>query len=114
MTLNTFLAQLKSNPSEIDFSETIQIIEANYVFTPTAFSNGTLENAKDQNSGSCKLLAFAIDQNLTTEEALACFGNYYFEDVLMHPDGKGHQNIRNFIKTGFNGLHFETFPLKKK
>ncbi|REG89493.1 HopJ type III effector protein [Winogradskyella sediminis] len=114
MTLNAFLTQLKSNPGEIEFSETMQIIEAHYNFTPTAFTNGTLENAKNQNSGSCKLFAFAMDQKLTVEETLACFGKYYFEDVLINPDGKGHQNIRNFIKTGFNGLHFETFPLQKK
>ena len=114
MTLNTFLETLKSNPKQIEFSETMNIIEAHYEFTPTAFKNGTLNNGKGENSGSCKLFAFAVDQNLTAEEALACFGNYYFEDVLIHPDGTGHQNIRNFIKTGFEGLHFETLPLKKK
>ena len=113
MILEVFLAKLKSNPKQIDFSETMTIIETYYQFTPTAFTNGSLKNAEDQNSGSCKLLAFAVDQELTIEETLACFGNYYFEDVLLNPDGIGHQNIRNFIKTGFEGLHFKTFPLEK-
>ncbi|QXP80507.1 MULTISPECIES: HopJ type III effector protein [Winogradskyella] len=114
MTLEDFLAKLKSNPKQIDFSETMAVIETYYQFTPTTFTNGTLKNVVDQNSGSCKLFAFAVDQNLTKEETLACFGTYYFEDVLINPTGAGHQNIRNFITTGFTGLHFEIFPLKKK
>ncbi|WP_179318654.1 HopJ type III effector protein [Winogradskyella helgolandensis] len=114
MILEDFLAKLKSNPKQIDFSETMTVIETYYQFTPTAFTNGTLKNAEDQNSGSCKLFAFAVDQKLTAEETLACFGTYYFEDVLINPKGTGHQNIRNFIATGFEGLYFETFPLKKK
>lgn len=113
MTLNDFLATLKSNPKQIDFSETMAVIDHYYKFTPTAFTNGTLENTADQNLGSCKLFAFAVDQNLSKEETLACFGAHYFENVLINPNGTGHQNIRNFIKTGFEGLHFETFPLLK-
>ena len=73
-----------------------------------------LENSKDENLGSCKLLAFAKLQNLSKEETLACFGQFYFEDVLKSPNGEGHQNIRNFMKTGFEGLFFEGTPLKKK
>ena len=114
MILKAFLEKLKSSPKQIEFSETMNTIEAHYNFTPTAFTNGTLKNSKDENSGSCKLFAFAMDQNLTAEETLACFGNYYFEDVLLNPNGTGHQNIRNFTKSGFEGLHFETFPLEKK
>ena len=114
MTLNEFLDKLKSSPKQIDFSETITVIDSNYLFTPTAFTNGLLENAEDQNLGSCKLFAFAVDQDFTKAQTLACFGTYYFEDVLINPDGTGHQNIRNFIKTGFEGLHFETFPLQKR
>ena len=114
MILEDFLAKLKSNPKQIDFSETMTVIETYYQFTPTAFTNGTLKNAEDQNSGSCKLFAFAVDQKLTAEETLACFGTYYFEDVLINPEEIGHQNIRNFIATGFEGLDFKTFPLKKK
>ncbi|EPR72434.1 Type III effector HopPmaJ [Winogradskyella psychrotolerans RS-3] len=114
MALNNFLVKLKSSPKHIKFSETMNIIEAHYEFIPTAFKNGTLHNGKGENSGSCKLFAFAVHQNLKAEETLACFGNYYFEDVLINPKGTGHQNMRNFITSGFQGLHFETFPLKKK
>ena len=37
-----------------------------------------------------------------------------FEDVLNNPSGDGHQNIRNFINTGFEGLLFDGEPLTKK
>ncbi|WP_406685243.1 HopJ type III effector protein [Seonamhaeicola sp. MEBiC1930] len=114
MNLEEFKNKLKNKPSEIDFSETMAAIESNYNFMPTTFKNGDLENAEGQNSGSCKLFAFAKDQELSKEETLACFGQYYFDDVLKDPNGEGHQNIRNFMKTGFQGLSFEKEPLKKK
>ena len=114
MTLNEFLNKLKSNAEQVAFTETMAVIEENYEFTPTSFTNGTLENESGQNSGSCKLFAFAKDQSLTKDETLACFGNYYFEDVLKDPKGAGHQNVRNFIKTGFDGIDFKDLPLKKK
>jgi hypothetical protein len=84
----------------------MSVVETNYDFTPTAFKNGNLQNDVGQNSGSCKLFAFAVDQNLTKKETLACFGQYYFDEVLNDPAGTGHQNIRNFMNTGFQGLTF--------
>lgn len=114
MTIIEFKNKLKSNPEQIEFSDTMTVIEENYEFTPTSFTNGTLENKEGQNSGSFKLFAFSIDQKLTKEETLACFGEHYFENVLKEPKGTGHQNIRNFMKTGFEGLDFKAFPLKKK
>ncbi|WP_242203202.1 HopJ type III effector protein [Aestuariivivens insulae] len=114
MTLDTFKNKLKQSPEAIAFSETIQLIDAIYEFTPTAFKNGTLQNEAGENSGSCKLFAFAKLQEFTKEETLACFGTYYYEDVLKDPNGTGHQNIRNFMKTGFEGLLFKGDPLTKK
>lgn len=113
MTLETFLNKLKSTPEAIEFTETINVIESYYDFTPTGFKNGDLYNKAGENSGSCKLLAFAKLQGLTKDETLACFGKYYFEEVLNDPNGTGHQNIRNFMKTGFDGLKFEIVPLKE-
>lgn len=114
MTIEAFKAKLKETPKQIDFSETMAVVEANYEFTPTAFKNGSLENAEGQNSGSCKLFGFATAENLTKEETLACFGQYYFVEVLEDPNGEGHQNIRNFMTTGFDGLVFNNTPLSKK
>lgn len=114
MNIKSFTNKLKSTPKDIEFSETMSVIEANYNFTPAAFKNGTLENGIGENSGSCKLFAFTKLQGFTKEETLACFGKFYFDEVLKDPNGSGHQNIRNFIKTGFDGLVFETMPLKEK
>jgi hypothetical protein len=113
-SFETFKNKLKKTPSEIAFSETMAVIDENYNFTPTAFKNGTLENDEGQNSGSCKLFAFAKIQAFTKEETLACFGQYYFDDVLKDSNGSGHQNIRNFMKTGFDGVAFGGEPLKEK
>ena len=106
MNLESFLEKLKQAPESITFSETIAVIELHYDFTPTAFENGIQHNAAGENSGSCKIFAFAELQKLTPEETLACFGAYYFEDVLGNPNGTDHQNIRNFMKTGWDGIAF--------
>ena len=114
MTIFTFLQKLKQTPNTITFPETIAVIEENYDFTPTAFSNGTQHNAAGENSGSCKLFAFAQLQNLSQAETLACFGAYYCEEVVGEPEGTNHQNIRNFIKTGWDGIRFEGEALTLK
>ena len=115
MTLNSFLEKLKQTPQNITFLETIAVIEENYTFSPTAFENGILHNAAGENSGSCKLFAFGEMQNLSKAATLSCFGAYYQEDVLGDPDGTNHQNIRNFMKTGWDGIAFygEALALKK-
>lgn len=114
MNLEEFKEKVKSAPNEVEFSDTMQVIETYYEFEPTAFTNGKLYNEVGQNSGSCKLFAFSKDQEFTTEETLACFGKFYFDEVLNDPDGTGHQNIRNFMKTSFGELVFNGTPLKKK
>ena len=106
MILEAFLETLKDNPETVEFDQTIAVIDENYTFTPTAFKNGELTNEAGQNSGSCKIYAFGQLHNLSKEETLACFGHYYHEDVLQHPEGTDHQNIRNFIKTGWDGIKF--------
>ena len=114
MTLKIFKQKLAKEPRKIVFSETMDVIDAYYAFTPTKFTNGSLKNKAGENSGSCKLFFFAIDQKLSKEETLACFGQFYFEDVLKNLEGNGHQNIRNFMKTGFEGLVFKGTPLVRK
>lgn len=114
MTIDSFLQKLKQTPNTITFPETIAVIEENYHFTPTAFQNGNQQNAAGENSGSCKLFAFAQIQNLNEADTLACFGTYYFVDVLENPEETNHQNIRNFMKTGWNGILFEGNALELK
>lgn len=114
MELNTFLEKLKNDPESIEFTETISTIEQTYNYTPSSFSNGSVVNEAGQNEGSCKILAFAYINNLSITETLNCFGTYYRDDVLGNPAGDDHQNIRQFILDGFDGVKFETLPLKIK
>ena len=114
MQLHEFLELLQNNPKHISFSQTIATIDANYDFTPTAFKNGELVNEAGQNSGSCKLFSFAQLHNLSVDQTLDCFGDYYRIDVLQHPDATDHQNIRNFMRTGWSGIHFDGSALVAK
>ena len=110
MTIPEFKTKLKTTPTAITFKETMQVIEDHYNFNPTAFTNGDTINNAGTNNGSCKLFAFAIHQELTKEATLFYFGEYY-PTVLEHKNGTSHQNIRNFMQTGFKGLSFENEAL---
>lgn len=112
MNLDTLLNKLDTAPSSIEFTDTLAVIEALYNFTPTAFKNGESENAAGQNNGSCKLFAFARLQGLSKEQTLACFGAYYRKDVLENPNGTDHDNIRNFMKYGWDGITYAGVALK--
>lgn len=114
MELSTFLQTLEQSPRDIEFDDTMAVIEQNYDFTPTAFSNGDVHNEAGQNSGSCKVFAFAKLHNLPEHAALALFGSYYRIDVMQDPEGDSHQNIRNFILSGFDGLVFKGNALTEK
>lgn len=107
MNQTTFLEKLNQNPTEITFAETIAFIDQNYQFTPTPFLNGNQLNGIGENSGSCKIFAFAQLNDFTKDQTLACFGAYYFDEVLNFPEGTNHQNIRNFMQFGWDGIRFE-------
>src|SRR3546814_975311 len=51
---------------------------------------------------------------LSEAETLACFGCFYREDVLKNPDGTDHQNIRNFMRSGWGGVAFGERPLRSR
>ena len=113
MTISQFISKVKEQPQQLSFEDTMNVIEEHFDFTPSAFKNGEVVNKEGENSGSCKLLSFAQLQQLSKEETLYCFGQYY-TDVLKTPDGNDHQNIRNFMKTGWDGVSFDRDPLVKK
>lgn len=114
MDISAFLKQLSDAPDSVQFTDTMAVVEHAYTFTPAAFTNGNLRNEAGQNSGSCKLFAFAMLNHLSEQQTLACFGAYYRDDVLKHPQGTDHQNIRNFMKTGWAGVKFDSMPLTAK
>ncbi|MCF6283279.1 MAG: HopJ type III effector protein [Candidatus Polarisedimenticolaceae bacterium] len=114
MTLNSFIQELNDNPAMVEFSDTMALIDQLYSFTPTAFKNGNTLNEAGQNSGSCKLFAFAQLQGLSQEQTLVCFGAYYRDDVLKHPEATDHQNIRNFMVQSWLGIEFDGEVLKAR
>ena len=106
--------QLKNTPEELAFSNVIAYIDEHYEFTPTKFTNGNTVNEANQNNGSCKVFSFAKINQLSPEETLLLFSEFYREDVLKNPEGTDHQNIRNCMKFGWEGIIFEGEALKKK
>ena len=114
MKLQDFLDRLEQRADIIDFNDTMSVIDNMYHFTPSAFKNGALYNAADQNNGSCKLFAFAKLHGLDEQQTLACFGRYYRDDVLNNPHGTDHRNIRNFMHSGWSGIEFDGTPLQAK
>jgi hypothetical protein len=102
--LIALFSSLKAN--KIPFTEVITFIETYYRHLPTAFKNGDVYNEATQNQGSAKVLAFAKLNNLSAEDTLDLFAEHY-QSVLTHLDGVDHQNIRQFIKNGWEGVAFE-------
>ena len=105
--LESTLQKIKTSPASISFTEIIELVDSIYSFTPTAFKNGDTYNEVNQNNGSCKVFAFAQLNNLSKDQTLHLFGDYYRVDVIQNPKNDDHQNIRNFIKSGWEGIHFE-------
>ena len=106
--------QLEKSAEEIQFKDVIAFIDEHYDFTPTKFKNGNTINEENQNNGSCKVFSFAKLNDLSEPETLNLFGEFYREDVLKNPEGEDHQNIRNFMKFGWNGISFEGKALARK
>ena len=111
--LEHFFIQLSTEPDSISFEQSITLIDSLYQFTPTAFQNGDLHNAAGENNGSCKILAFGLLHQLSASQTLFLFGDFY-RAVLDNPKGTDHQNIRNFIRTGWDGVDFSAAALSAK
>jgi HopJ type III effector protein len=117
MHLEKFLEKI-SQGQPVGFEETMTVIAENYGYQPTEFSNGLndniLVNPAGSNEGSCKIFAFAKLHQLDTQQTLNLFGDYYRLDVSAYPNGTGHQNIRNFMEYGWQGIHFKGEALTPK
>ncbi|KIA88976.1 HopJ type III effector protein [Kaistella jeonii] len=107
------LEQLRNKLEDIDFKEVIAYIDEHFDFIPTKFKNGNIVNEANENNGSCKIFSFAKLNHLSKEETLFLFGAFYREDVLGNPEGNDHQNIRNFMEFGWEGISFEGQALVK-
>lgn len=114
MSVTALLDQIRQHPADVQFASVMAVIADHYDYTPCAFRNGDTVNAAGQNEGSCKLFAFARLHGLDAAQTLACFGDYYRVDVLQHPHGSDHANIRNFMVRGWDGIAFDGEPLHAK
>ena len=101
-----FKKTLKSDPTSIEFEQTMAAIEDGYDYAAVAFSCGEVESTAEQNQGSAKIFSFAKLEKLDQKTTLELFGRYYRSDVLKNADGTDHGNIRNFMKTGWDGVSF--------
>ncbi len=115
MNIDVFLTQLRSKPESISFNQTMELINQQFDYTPSRFSNGPeLINEAGTNEGSCKIFSFAQLMQLDVNETLQCFGDYYREEVLKQPEANNHGNIRAFIVNGWDGIRFDHPALKAK
>mmetsp|Transcript_15487 Transcript_15487/g.33703 ORF Transcript_15487/g.33703 Transcript_15487/m.33703 type:complete len:210 (+) Transcript_15487:101-730(+) len=109
-----FNANLEMSGDDIMFEDVIEIIDKYYEDGLIEFKNGDMNNAPGENVGSAKVLSYAALSGMDKEETLKLWGQYY-RDVKATPDGTDHQNIRNFIKYGWEGVPFENgIALTKK
>lgn len=105
-------------PDKTEFNDVINIIDKHYNYIPMQFSNGAgnekIINAAGENEGSCKIFSLARIHQLDNVRTLQCFGHYYRDDVLKHPENSDHGNIRTFIKYGWQHVVFEGNALTAK
>ena len=118
MNTKELLNLIQTSPAEVEFDKVMEVIENDYDYTATQFYNGLgdeeVVNEAGTNEGSCKIFAFADINDLNESQTLSCFGKYYRQDVLMNLAGTDHANIRNFMKFGWEGIHFDSPPLAFK
>ena len=105
------LKQLESG--EAKFADVISYIEARYTHTGTAFQNGQQHNAATENQGSAKVFSFAQLNNLDQAQTLSLFAEHYAA-VLATPEATDHQNIRQFMQNGWDGIQFDGTALVAK
>ncbi|SFC50837.1 HopJ type III effector protein [Marinospirillum celere] len=112
--MNTQQLILALNEGPVEFQQVMAVIDQDYDFTPTRFTNGSQVNEANTNNGSCKIFAFGLHNQLSEQATLNAFGDFYTQDVLQNPEGTDHQNIRNFIKTGWASVQFDGQALAAK
>lgn len=111
--ITTFLERLRQTPETIQFAEVIALIDTHYNHTPTAFVNGAATNQASENQGSAKVFSFARLHGLNETETLHCFAEH-FRAVSNNPTGDDHQNIRQFMANGWEGIQLPNTCLTAK
>lgn len=97
----------------IVFADVLAFIEQRYQHQPTAFKNGANQNQSTENQGSAKVFYFAQLNGLSKEQTLALFAEHY-QAVINTPEGTDHQNIRQFMQHGWDGIAFDGVALSER
>ncbi|KAL7431334.1 hypothetical protein ACHAXH_002337 [Discostella pseudostelligera] len=109
-----FNANLEMSGDKLMFDEFITLCDEQYEYGLIEFKNGDITNGPGENDGSAKVLSYAALAEFDKEMTLKLWGQYY-RDVLANPSGNDHQNIRNFMKYGWEGVDFSNgIALTKK
>mmetsp|Transcript_20097 Transcript_20097/g.40238 ORF Transcript_20097/g.40238 Transcript_20097/m.40238 type:complete len:208 (+) Transcript_20097:51-674(+) len=109
-----FLQNVEMNPEGFTFNEFIEMVEGCYETGLIEWSNGSQKNPPGTNEGSAHVLSLAALADLPKEKALLLWAEHY-RDVLATPDGDDHQNIRQFMEKGWDGVDFSNgISLTKK
>mmetsp|Transcript_16288 Transcript_16288/g.18098 ORF Transcript_16288/g.18098 Transcript_16288/m.18098 type:complete len:218 (-) Transcript_16288:82-735(-) len=103
---NLFNANLEMDASDLKFEDVTELIDTHYETGLIEFKNGDITNKQGENEGSAKVLSYAALSNMDKDMTVKLWGQYY-RDVVADPDGDSHQNIRNFMKYGWDGVPFE-------
>jgi hypothetical protein len=101
-----FNANVEMSADELTFEEVLELIETHYEPGLIEWKNGDIVNKQGENEGSAKLLSYAALSEMDKATTLTLWGQYYRE-VKADPSGDSHANIRNFMKTGWEGVPFE-------
>lgn len=117
MQLEELLSKVRRG-ERVAFADIMAVIGANYDYRPTRFFNGIgadrIVNEAGTNEGSCRIFYFARLHRLSADETLALFGDYYWQDVLDHPESSDHANIRTFMKHGWAGIAHDGEALRRR
>merc|ERR1712176_1375278 len=100
-----FNANLEMSGDDLMFGEFVEMVDESYESQLLEFKNGDVVNKPGENDGSAKVLSYAALADFDKETTLKLWGQYY-RDVKATPDGTDHQNIRNFMKYGWDGVDF--------
>lgn len=99
--LHTLLTKLKDGTA--NFNDVLNFIDNHYITQAVSFKNGKLINGSHENQASARVLSLAKIFALSEEETLSLYAEHY-QSVLADPKGKGHENIRNFMEYGWDGI----------
>ncbi len=102
-----FNANVEMDADALTFEEVMEVIDTHFETGLIEFKNGDILNKQGENEGSAKVLSYAALSNFDKETTLKLWGQYYRE-VLADPDGDSHQNIRNFMKYGWDGTYLKS------